>query len=147
MGRIACLLPALFAEMERTYTAERAAHARAVAEAKGRHVGRPVAHPADKIEYARLLKAQGDTLGQIPAKTGIPRNPAPPVSHRHTAPKNHRHGAAKITAWRRRAGPVCSTSKEVEHTGWGWPRSGGNSSRRPVPGGGMGGWECQRSQM
>ncbi|MGH3587695.1 MAG: recombinase family protein, partial [Pseudonocardia sp.] len=31
MGRIACLLLALFAEMERTYTAERAAHARAVA--------------------------------------------------------------------------------------------------------------------
>ncbi len=33
MGRIAFLLLALFAEMERTFTAERAAHARAVAEA------------------------------------------------------------------------------------------------------------------
>lgn len=73
MGRIAFLLLALFAEMERTYTAERAAHARAVAEAAGRHVGRPIAHPVDKIEYARLLKGQGDSLGQIAAKTGIPK--------------------------------------------------------------------------
>lgn len=73
MGRIAFLLLALFAEMERTFTAERAAHARAVAEAAGRHIGRPVAHPDDKIEYARLLKAQGESLGQIAAKTGIPK--------------------------------------------------------------------------
>lgn len=73
MGRIAFLLLALFAEMERTFTAERAANARAVAEAKGRHVGRPVAHSADKIEYARLLKAQGASLGTIATKTGIPK--------------------------------------------------------------------------
>lgn len=73
MGRIAFLLLALFAEMERTFTAERAAHARAVAEAAGRRVGRPLAHPEDKIEYARLLKNQGSSLGQIAAKTGIPK--------------------------------------------------------------------------
>ena len=73
MGRIAFLLLALFAEMERTFTAERAAHARAVAEAAGRQIGRPVAHAADKIEYARLLKAQGVSLGQISLKTGIPK--------------------------------------------------------------------------
>jgi DNA invertase Pin-like site-specific DNA recombinase len=73
MGRVAFLLLALFAEMERTFTAERAAHARAVAEAAGRRVGRPVAHPDDKIEYARLLKAQGASLGKIAAKTGIPK--------------------------------------------------------------------------
>ncbi|MDT3443826.1 recombinase family protein [Pseudofrankia sp. BMG5.37] len=73
MGRIAFLLLALFAEMERTFTAERAANARAVAEAKGRHVGRPIAHPADKIEYARLLKANGESLGAIATKTGIPK--------------------------------------------------------------------------
>ncbi|MFE4674180.1 helix-turn-helix domain-containing protein [Streptomyces sp. NPDC056721] len=30
-------------------------------------------HPADKIEYARLLKHQGTSLGQIAAKTGIPK--------------------------------------------------------------------------
>jgi DNA invertase Pin-like site-specific DNA recombinase len=73
MGRIAFLLLALFAEMERTFTAERAAHARTVAEAAGRRVGRPTAHAADKIEYARLLKQQGTSLGQIATKTGIPK--------------------------------------------------------------------------
>jgi hypothetical protein len=36
-------------------------------------VGRPLAHPANKIEYARLLKGQGDSLGQIATKTGIPK--------------------------------------------------------------------------
>ena len=73
MGRIAFLLLALFAEMERTFTAERAAHARAVAEANGRQVGRPVAHPAGKIEYARLLRGQGGSYGEISAETGIPK--------------------------------------------------------------------------
>lgn len=73
MGRIAFLLLALFAEMERTFTAERAAHARSVAEAAGRRVGRPVAHPDDKIEHAQLLAAQGASLGIISAKTGIPK--------------------------------------------------------------------------
>jgi DNA invertase Pin-like site-specific DNA recombinase len=75
MARIAFLflLLALFAEMERTFTAERGAHARAVAEAAGRHIGRPVAHPEEKIEYARLLNGQGRSLGQIAAKTGTPK--------------------------------------------------------------------------
>jgi DNA invertase Pin-like site-specific DNA recombinase len=73
MGHIAFLLLARFAEMERTFTAERAAHARAVAEAAGRRIGRPVAHPADKIEYARLLKGQGASYGEISTKTGIPK--------------------------------------------------------------------------
>ncbi len=59
--------------MERTFTAERAAHARAVAEAAGRRVGRPIAHCVEKVEYARLLKDQGHTLGQISDKTGIPK--------------------------------------------------------------------------
>ena len=82
MGRIAFLLLALFAEMERTFTAERAAHARSVAEAAGRRIGRPVAHPDDKIDYARLLKAQGDSLGSIAAKTGIPKTSL----HRYLTP-------------------------------------------------------------
>ncbi|MHC5704879.1 helix-turn-helix domain-containing protein [Streptomyces tirandamycinicus] len=59
--------------MERTFTAERAAHARADAEAAGRRIGRPVAHPADRIEYAKLLKQQGSSLGEIAEKTGIPK--------------------------------------------------------------------------
>jgi hypothetical protein len=63
MGRIAFLLLALFAEMERTSTAEHAAHARAVTEAAGWYV----AHPASKIEYARLLQ----DLDQIATKLAI----------------------------------------------------------------------------
>ena len=74
MGRLAFLLIALFAEMERTFANERAAHARAVAEAKGRHVGRPIAHPPASIDYARLLHTQGVSLGQIAAKTKIPKS-------------------------------------------------------------------------
>lgn len=84
MGRIAFLLLALFAEMERTFTAERAAHARSVAEASGRHVGRPIAHTADRIDYARLLREQGDSLAQIAAKTGIPKTSL----HRYLAGKD-----------------------------------------------------------
>ena len=41
MAQLAVVLLALFAQMERTYTLERAAHARAAATAKGRRVGRP----------------------------------------------------------------------------------------------------------
>lgn len=73
MGRVAVLLLALFAEMERTFTAERAAHARAVAEAAGRRVGRPVAHLEDRIEYARLLRRENRSLNETAKKTGIPK--------------------------------------------------------------------------
>jgi hypothetical protein len=44
-----------------------------VAEAKNRHIGRPVAHAAETVEHARLLKAQGASLGRISSKTGIPK--------------------------------------------------------------------------
>lgn len=63
------LLLALFAEMERTSTVERAAHARAVAEAAGRCVGWPVAHPAGMVECVWLLQ----DLDQIATKTAIPK--------------------------------------------------------------------------
>ncbi len=49
MAQLSVVLLALFAQMERTYTAERAAHARSVATAKGRRVGRPVLADPDKI--------------------------------------------------------------------------------------------------
>jgi DNA invertase Pin-like site-specific DNA recombinase len=74
MGRVAVLLLALFAEMERTFTTERAAHARAVAEAAGRRIGRPVAHSDDKIEYARLLRRENQSLAEIAKRTGIPKS-------------------------------------------------------------------------
>lgn len=103
MARIAFLLLALFAEMERAFTAERATHARTVAQAAGRRIGRPLAHPSDKMEYARLLKAEGHSLGKIAAKRHPQDLPAPlPRRHhdqrrRHTTLKIHRHLALKIT--------------------------------------------------
>ena len=42
MAQLAVILLALFAEMERTYAAERASHARAVASANGRRTGRQI---------------------------------------------------------------------------------------------------------
>jgi len=53
MGRLAVLLLAMFAQMERTYSAERAAHARAVATAQGRRIGRPVTLDPAELERAR----------------------------------------------------------------------------------------------
>jgi hypothetical protein len=82
-GAIAFGMLALFAEMERTYTAERAAHARDVAAAGNRHVGRPVAHSADTIEYARLLRGQGQSYGEISARTSIPKASL----HRYLTPR------------------------------------------------------------
>ena len=73
MAQLAVVLLALFAQMERTYTAERAAHARSVATAKGRRVGRPVLADPDKIAWAVHLREQGATIAQIVEKTGIAR--------------------------------------------------------------------------
>lgn len=73
MAQLAVVLLALFAQMERTYTLERAAHARAVATSKGRRVGRPVVVDASKLAYAAHLRETGHTINDIIAKTGIPR--------------------------------------------------------------------------
>jgi hypothetical protein len=48
-------LLALFAEMERTFGAERAAHARSVAEAKNRRVGRPARPPRRQAGLRRAI--------------------------------------------------------------------------------------------
>ncbi len=56
VGQLVVLL-ALFAQMERTYTTERAAHARAVAAAHGRHVGRPSLLDPAVLAYAAHLRA------------------------------------------------------------------------------------------
>lgn len=74
MAQLAVVLLALFGQMERTYAIERAAHARAVATAKGRRIGRPVLVDAAKLEYAAHLRDSGDTIAQIVAKTGIARS-------------------------------------------------------------------------
>jgi len=83
MAQLAVVLLALFAQMERTYTVERAAHARAVATAKGRRVGRPVLVDASKLAYAVHLRESGHTITEIVAKTGIPRTSL----YRHLPPR------------------------------------------------------------
>ena len=83
MAQLAVVLLALFAQMERTYTIERAAHARAVATAKGRRVGRPVLVDAAKVEWAAHLREGGHTIAEIVEKTGIPRTSL----YRHLPPR------------------------------------------------------------
>jgi len=105
MAQLAVVLLALFGQMERTYTLERAAHARSVATAKGRRIGRPVLVDPDKLAYAAYLRDTGHTITEIIAKTGIARTSlyrhlparppeqltvtAPPHPADHQAPANH----------------------------------------------------------
>ncbi len=80
MGRIAFLLLALFAEMERTFTAERAAHARAVAEAAGSQAGPSPTLPT------RSSTPGCSRPGQLPARSA-PRPASRASLHRYlTAP-------------------------------------------------------------
>src|SRR5512135_2480558 len=83
MAQLAVVLLALFAQMERTYAIERAAHARAVATMKGRRVGRPVLVDPATLEWAAHLRDQGHTIAEIVAKTGIPRTSL----YRHLPPR------------------------------------------------------------
>lgn len=83
MAQLAVVLLALFAQMERTYTIERAAHARAVAAAKGRRIGRPVLADPAKVQWAAHLRHSGHTIAEIVEKTGIPRTSL----YRHLPPR------------------------------------------------------------
>lgn len=69
MAQVAVVMLALFAEMERTYAAERAAHARAVATANGRRTGRPSVVDPDKLEHALMLRDKGTPMREIVTKT------------------------------------------------------------------------------
>jgi len=90
MAQLAVVLLALFAQMERTYSTERAAHARAVATAKGRRVGRPTVVDSDKLAYAAHLRDTENTIAQIVEKTGITRSSL----YRHLPPRS----ASPVTA-------------------------------------------------
>lgn len=84
MARLAVVMLALFAEMERTYSRERAAHARAVATAMGRRVGRPSTVAPAKLAWAvHLRDVEGATIADIVAKTGIARTNL----YRHLPPR------------------------------------------------------------
>ncbi len=87
MGQLAVVLLALFAQMDRTYTCERAAHARAVAAADGRQVGRPSLLDPAALACAVHLRDAGHSMAQIVAETGMTRSslyrylpPRPPVA-------------------------------------------------------------------
>ena len=83
MAQLAVVLLALFAQMERTYMLERAAHARTVATAKGRRVGRPTVVDPNRLDYARRLRDEGATIAEIVGKTGITRTSL----YRHLPPR------------------------------------------------------------
>jgi len=83
MAQLAVVLLALFGQMERTYTLERAAQARAVATAKGRRIGRPSVVDPRKLAYAQHPREAGDTIVEIVAKTGITRSSL----YRHLPPR------------------------------------------------------------
>ena len=83
MAQLAGVLLALFGQMERTYSMERAAHARAVAVAKGRRIGRPVLAQPAQLEHAAHLRDAGHTIAEIVAETGIPRSSL----YRHLPPR------------------------------------------------------------
>lgn len=70
-------------QMERTYMLERAAHARAVATAKGRRIGRPSVVNPNQLDYARRLRDEGATIAEIVDKTGITRTSL----YRHLPPR------------------------------------------------------------
>jgi DNA invertase Pin-like site-specific DNA recombinase len=74
LGQLAVVLLALFAQMERTYTCERTAHARAVAAAHGRQGGRPNLLDPAVLAHAAHLRDAGHTMAQILAKTGMTRS-------------------------------------------------------------------------
>lgn len=84
MAQLAVVMLALFGEMERTYAAERASHARAVASAHGRRTGRPSVVDADKLEHAVLLRDKGLSMKEITAKTGLKRT----TLYRHLPPRS-----------------------------------------------------------
>ncbi|GAA1134212.1 recombinase family protein [Citricoccus alkalitolerans] len=83
MSQLAVVMLALFGQMERTYAIERAAHARAVATAKGRRIGRPSVVDPSKLAYAEHLRNEGHTIAQIVEKTGITRT----TLYRHLPPR------------------------------------------------------------
>jgi DNA invertase Pin-like site-specific DNA recombinase len=62
---------------------ERAAHARAVATAKGRRVGRPVLVDPTKLGWAVHLRDTGSPIAEIVKKTGIARTSL----YRHLPPR------------------------------------------------------------
>jgi DNA invertase Pin-like site-specific DNA recombinase len=103
VGQLMVAVLVLLAQMERTYTAERAAHARAVASRLGNQVGRPSLLDPARLALAVQLRERGHTMAQIVAKTGMTRSslyrylpPRPPAPL--TAAEPRRRSARIVTA-------------------------------------------------
>lgn len=73
MAELAVALLALFAHMERVFMRERAAHAREVAEAKGKHPGRPRKIDAGKLATAQAAVNSGQSVAEAAAAIGVSR--------------------------------------------------------------------------
>ncbi len=83
MAQLAVVLLALFGQMERTYTLERAAHARAVATAKGRRVGPAGGGRPGQAGVGGPPARHRHTIAEIVTTTGIPRTSL----YRHLPPR------------------------------------------------------------
>jgi DNA invertase Pin-like site-specific DNA recombinase len=73
MAEQAVALLALFAHMERVFTRERAAHAREVAQTKGKLPGRPRKLDANQLAAARAAHDAGQGVDQVAAAFGVSR--------------------------------------------------------------------------
>jgi DNA invertase Pin-like site-specific DNA recombinase len=83
MAQIAVAMLALFAEMERTFARERAAHARAVALHKGRLPGRPRKLNEHKLQAARASLAAGIHIDDLADMLNIHRTTLYRALHRN----------------------------------------------------------------
>ncbi len=105
MGQLAVVLLALFAQMERTYTVERATHARAVATANGRRVGRPTVVDPDKLAYAAPPRPRHPHRRDRHQDRHQPRHPLPtPAAASTAAPDSRRRRACTDPAGAPRTG-------------------------------------------
>jgi DNA invertase Pin-like site-specific DNA recombinase len=73
-GELAVLMLALFAQMERVFTRERAAHARSVAATTGRLPGRPRKMTDDQVRRAIAALDAGASLAEFAADYGVDRS-------------------------------------------------------------------------
>lgn len=83
MAELAMIMLLLFAQMEVTYSRERASHARAVAESKGRKRGRKSVVDAKVLAYAIHLRDTDHTMSEIVAATKLSRA----TLYRHLPPR------------------------------------------------------------
>ena len=97
MAQLAVVLLALFAQMERTYTLERAA--RSVATAKGRRTGRPSVVSESQLAHALQLRDAGATTAEITSKTGLTRS----TLYRHLPPRTDERVTATAPSQRSRS--------------------------------------------